>query len=198
MSRDDASAFAALVGRHGGAVLRLARALAPDRAAADALFRETWLAALERLPALGDVPSARTLLFRILCDRARGAAGGRDGGFPAPEPEDGPGAAAVDPGCFDASGAWAEPPRAWSRTPPDVDRIAEAVERLPAGERAVLLLRDVEGLGDAEVCDLLDLAEPRERALLNRARATLCRALAACPGGAREVVEPAATAPGHT
>lgn len=197
MSRDDASAFAALVGRHGGAVLRLARALVRDEAAADALFRETWQAALDALPALASGPSPRTQLFRILCDRARGAAGERGDGFPAQEPDDGPGAAAVDPGSFDASGAWAEPPRLWARTPPDVDRIAAAVEELPTRERAVLLLRDVEGLGDAEVCDLLGLAESRERSLLNRARATVCRALAACPGGSREALGPPASAPGH-
>ena len=45
-------------------------------------------------------------------------------------------------------------------------------------QRRVVTLRDVEGFGADEVCDLLDLSEGNQRVLLHRARTKLRQALA--------------------
>jgi RNA polymerase sigma-70 factor (ECF subfamily) len=191
--RGDESAFAALLDRHGGSLLRLARALAPDRGEAERLARETWLCALDALSAAGARSSLRALLFRILCERAGAGTSEGSGGQLVPEPDGDPAAPAVEAGRFDGSGAWADPPRRWAGRAPGGDglpreataELAAAVEALPRGERAVLILRDLEGLADAEVCELLCLGEPRERTLLRRARGRVYRAMEARLAGPR-------------
>jgi RNA polymerase sigma factor (sigma-70 family) len=55
--------------------------------------------------------------------------------------------------------------------------IVRTIERLPPSQRAVLSLRDLEGLGADEVCNALDLTETNGRVLLHRARAKVRAAL---------------------
>ncbi len=45
----DRSAFAGLVGRHGGALLRFARVFVRDEAVAEEVVQDTWVAVLEGL-----------------------------------------------------------------------------------------------------------------------------------------------------
>jgi RNA polymerase sigma-70 factor (ECF subfamily) len=78
-------------------------------------------------------------------------------------------------------GHWAIKPEAW---PEDAllaaetrERIAEAIEALPATQRAVITLRDVEGWDGAEVCNALGLTETNQRVLLHRARSKVRGAL---------------------
>jgi RNA polymerase sigma-70 factor (ECF subfamily) len=78
-------------------------------------------------------------------------------------------------------GGWAVPPRELPE-----DRllaaetravIAAAIEKLPATQRAVISLRDVEGWSSDEVRNALDLSEVNQRVLLHRARAKVRQAL---------------------
>jgi RNA polymerase sigma-70 factor, ECF subfamily len=55
--------------------------------------------------------------------------------------------------------------------------VERAVDRLPPAQRAVLVLRDVEGLSAAEACRLLELSEGNQRVLLHRARSKVRAAL---------------------
>ena len=55
--------------------------------------------------------------------------------------------------------------------------IANAIEALPANQRAVISLRDVEGWSSEEVRNALDLSEVNQRVLLHRARARVRQAL---------------------
>ena len=96
---------------------------------------------------------------------------------------------AVDPDRFLPAGQrwaghWASPPASWREVPEDVllsqETIAEverAVGALPATQRAVLILRDVEGLTAAEACQLLGLTEGNQRVLLHRGRSKVRAAL---------------------
>lgn len=52
-----------------------------------------------------------------------------------------------------------------------------AIETLPASQRAVISLRDVEGWSSEEVCDLLEISEGNQRVLLHRARSKVREAL---------------------
>ena len=56
-------------------------------------------------------------------------------------------------------------------------RLAEAIEALPATQRAVISLRDIEGWSSEEVRNALDLSETNQRVLLHRARAKVREAL---------------------
>ena len=56
-------------------------------------------------------------------------------------------------------------------------RLAEAIEALPATQRAVISLRDIEGWSSEEVRNALDLSETNQRVLLHRARCKVRAAL---------------------
>ncbi len=71
-------------------------------------------------------------------------------------------------------GGWAAPPRG---VPEERllarearERIETAIAALPPNQRAVITLRDVEGLSAEEACNVLGLSETNQRVLLHRAR----------------------------
>lgn len=85
---------------------------------------------------------------------------------------------------FDAEGRHAEPVSDWSREPDDAAMaglLKRAIERglreLPADYRAVVLLRDVEGLPTEEVAGILGLIIPAVKSRVHRARLFLRRTL---------------------
>jgi RNA polymerase sigma-70 factor (ECF subfamily) len=57
------------------------------------------------------------------------------------------------------------------------ERVRAAVESLPANQRTVITLRDVEGWQPAEVCAALEISEANQRVLLHRARGKVRQAL---------------------
>jgi RNA polymerase sigma-70 factor (ECF subfamily) len=119
----------------------------------------------------------KTWLFRILVYRAR-TAGAHEPRTTQLEPDD------VLEGRFGPSGAWAQPPEPWadaidSRITADkiVRRIKDCLPLLPATQRQVFTLRDIEEVGAADVCELLGLSEGNQRVLLHRARSRVRRIL---------------------
>ncbi len=55
--------------------------------------------------------------------------------------------------------------------------IWSALDELPVRQRRVVALRDLEGMGSTEVCDLLDITEANQRVLLHRGRSRMREAL---------------------
>lgn len=186
MLEGDEAAFLALLDRHGGSLLRLALSFIPTRAVAEEVVQETWVAVLERLPAFENRSSLKTWLYRILANRARtrGSRERRSVPFSAFETDERP-SSVVDPARFKPDHRWREPPRFWHDDTPEkilsrreaLECLEAAIERLPASQRTVVLLRDVEGLSSEEVCSVLDLSETNQRVLIHRARAKLRAAL---------------------
>ena len=185
----DEEAFADVVREWHAGLLRVARIFTPSRAVAEEVVQETWLRVLGALDRFEGRSSLKTWVFRILVNTAKTRAQreGRSIPFsalqdPARVPE-----AAVEPERFLADdhphhpGGWASPPR---ELPEDRliaaetrELIAQAIEALPANQRAVISLRDVEGWSSDEVRNALDLSEVNQRVLLHRARARVRQAL---------------------
>jgi RNA polymerase sigma-70 factor (ECF subfamily) len=174
----DEAAFAALVTAHHNSLLRLARTFVSDRGAAEDVVQETWVGVLKGLKTFERRASLKTWIFRILVNRARtrGTRDGRTLTFSALQDPEGTDADLLDR--FSADGRWAQPPSLWQEQDPEdlllraetVDCIDDAIARLPPNQRAVVTLRDVEGIEAEDVCNILAISETNQRVLLHRAR----------------------------
>jgi RNA polymerase sigma-70 factor (ECF subfamily) len=186
----DPAAFETLIERHHATMVRVASLFVRDRALAEEVAQETWLAVLERIDCFEERSSLKTWIFRILTNRAKtraqregrsvplSALGVADQSEPAVDPDRflGPG----DP----EPGAWASPPRSWETLPEErllsqetLSLVAEAIEALPPAQREVIRLRDVEGWSADEVVEALGITDGNQRVLLHRARSKVRQAL---------------------
>jgi len=187
LRRGDRAAFAALVERHGGALLRFALTFVHSRAVAEEVVQDTWLAALDGLAAFEGRSSLRSWLFTILANKARTRAirERRSVPFSALGPADEGAEPSVPPDRFDRDGAWRDAPSAWSDEDPERlalraetgAAIEAAIAALPPAQRAVITLRDVEGVETEAICELLGLTVTNQRVLLHRARTAVRLAL---------------------
>ena len=185
----DEAAFLALVRTHNSSMVRVAQIYVGSRAIAEEVAQEAWLGAIKGLDRFEGRSSVKTWLFRIVTNiaKTRAVREGRTIPFSAlrnpgnvPEP-------AVEPERFRAHddprwpGHWAVKPQEWPEerllAGETLSLVMEAIERLPASQRAVITLRDVEGWSSEEVCNALELTETNQRVLLHRARAKVRKAL---------------------
>jgi RNA polymerase sigma-70 factor (ECF subfamily) len=179
----DEAAFAALIDKYGPSLLRLASLYVPSRSVAEEVVQETWLAVLTGLERFEGRSSLKTWLFRILTNKAktRGQRESRIRPFSSFAADGDEGVTAVDVDRFARDGHWVEPPRGVPEErllAGETRRVVEeAIAALPPNQRAVITLRDVEGLPAGEACNVLGLSETNQRVLLHRARAKVRAAL---------------------
>jgi RNA polymerase sigma-70 factor (ECF subfamily) len=184
------AAFAWLLDRYGAALQRVARTFVSTPGSADEVVQDTWLAVITGIDRFEGRSTLKTWIFRILMNQARtrGVKDHRSVPFGDLADDDGAGPAFA-PDRFRAglsvwSGHWIFPPAPWEEEPgarlqsaETLEVIRRAIAELPERQRAVLVLRDVDGWAAAEVCDLLELSEANQRVLLHRARAGVRQAL---------------------
>ena len=187
----DERAFARLVERYHASLVRVARQYVPTREIAEDVAQEAWLGFLRGLDTFEGRSSLRTYLFRIVMNlaRTRGVREARSAPFSSLARDDEPGSS-VDPERFVqapaiGAGHWISPIRPWGGSAEQialsdeaVQTVYDAIAALPELQRTVVTLRDVEGFGAAEACDLLGLSEGNQRVVLHRARTKLRQALA--------------------
>jgi RNA polymerase sigma-70 factor (ECF subfamily) len=188
------SAFTELVDSLHTKLVRFARGFVHDDATAEDVVQEAWVGALSGLGTFEGRSSLSSWIFTITANKAktRAARDARSMPFSALAAAEASGSEyAVSPDRFlDASaqwpGHWARPPASWGDRPEErllqTELSAElfrTVDRLPPAQRAVLLLRDVEGHDASAVCNILDLSETNVRVLLHRARSKVRGALEA-------------------
>jgi RNA polymerase sigma-70 factor (ECF subfamily) len=189
----DETAFITLVERYQSALIRLAQVYVHDKAAAEDVVQETWLAVVRGIERFEGRAALKTWLFRILVNRARTRAA-RDAqslSFASLAGADAElfSEPAVPPARFRAAddplwpGHWLIAPSA-DDLPEDrlladelLERVRAAVAELPPTQQAVVTLRDIDGLSSTEVCQLLGLTEANQRVLLHRGRSRVRAAL---------------------
>jgi RNA polymerase sigma-70 factor (ECF subfamily) len=189
LRQGDRDAFATLVDANSPWMMRIALSHVSTRASAEDAVQEAWLRCLNGLDGFEGRSALKSWLFVIVtnCARRRAERDSRSVPFSElarreaerSEPE------ALEGRFFDDShprwpGGWTSFNRSWESLPEQrllagevSERIESAAARLPEGQRAVFLLRDVEGWGSEEVCNALGISGSNQRVLLHRARHTI-------------------------
>ena len=161
----DEAAFHALVRGHVGAMRAFARRFVGCSFAADDLVQEALIRAFQHLGTLRGVGSLRSWLFRIVV-----RLGSEPQRWTRREPSRGE--AAHERVRELPAGVGDDPVR------PSIerelqDRLAEAMERLPARQRAALHLRAAEGLDYRGIADAMECSVGAARMLVHAARQQL-------------------------
>jgi RNA polymerase sigma-70 factor (ECF subfamily) len=190
--RGDETAFRQLIDRYHPSLIRIATLFVRDYGVAEEVAQETWIGVLRGLDRFEGRSSFRTWVFSILANQARrrGERERRVVPFSAlSQPSDQDAEPAVEPERFlppgnEWAGHWASEPSPWPVNPEAAllatearHEIERAIAALPANQRAVITLRDVEGWDASEVCNVLELTATNQRVLLHRARSRVRRAL---------------------
>ncbi|MFO0586042.1 MAG: RNA polymerase sigma factor [Polyangiaceae bacterium] len=163
----DRAASRAFVDRHKAALYRFADALLRDKALAEDVLQETFLAALRGAATYRAEGTARGWLFTI-ARRAAIRLRPRE----APLPDD------RDIESLGDSAGWGAPDaeqmmEGWQSR----ERVNRALAALPAEDREILLLRDAEGLTGPEAAEVLQVSLAAMKSRLHRARLRMLAAL---------------------
>jgi RNA polymerase sigma-70 factor, ECF subfamily len=187
LKRGDESVFADLVDAYSPGLMRMAQMFVRDRAVAEEVVQETWLAVLRGIDRFEGRSSLKTWIFRILINTAKTRAQreARSIPFSAAAHDD---ESSVDPDRFLGpdhryAGGWMMGPSEWQTPEEELlqgetrEAIMQAIDQLPEAQRAVITLRDVEGFPADEVAAALGITDGNQRVLLHRARSKVRNAI---------------------
>ena len=183
LQQGDAAAFTQMVKAHHDGLVRLARAMLNNGAAADEVVQEGWIRALKGIDGFQGRSSLRTWLFTIVANLARThmRKAGRAPTIPLETTGEYPEASEFAP-----DGHWRRGPIPWHDENPEAllaqrelaGRLGQVLSSLPPQQRAVCTLHDLEGVPMVEICNILAVSESNGRVLLHRARKRLHKAIA--------------------
>jgi RNA polymerase sigma-70 factor (ECF subfamily) len=170
------AAFRCAVARYSGAMLATARAIAGSAHAED-IVQEAWLTVFRQIDSFEGRASFSTWLQRIVMNRAITVLrkSRREASVDLPHNAD------IPADWYTADGHWAKPPPAWHTSSPDelltADELQACLDKhlasMPEAQRAVLVMRDMQGLSFDDICELLQLSAANARVLVHRGRLRL-------------------------
>jgi RNA polymerase sigma-70 factor (ECF subfamily) len=179
LRKGDPEALRLLVERHHAGLVGLAQTIVKNRAAAEDVAQETWLAVIANISRFEGKAALSTWIISILFNKAKTYAK-REGRYAPLAEESDPVSAGenLSASKFDESGHWVDAPRSFDELNPERifagrqmwKHVREMIEQLPPAHKAVLIMRDVEGHDAAETCQILELSPEYQRVILHRAR----------------------------
>lgn len=181
------NAYTLVVSTYQNNLLQVARSIV-GMSIADEVVQDAWIAAFRALPKFERRSSLKTWLIRIVsnCAKTRLRQENRTINFSAlgSADEDSP----VDPSFFDNRGHWQKQVQLWDDASPEIllaseqlkNCIDKAINDLPANQRSVLTLRDLQALEMQDICKILDISESNARVLLHRARSVVRESIDHC------------------
>ena len=192
LRQGEETAFATLVERYHGRLLRFAQSFVSSQAVAEEVVQETWMAVLKGIHRFEGRSSLKTWIFRILQNLAK-TKGTREHRYVSfadissatGQDEDG----GMEPEQFHTSGHftdhWVVTPTTWEENTPErllvskqsLAQIEKAIQTLPSNQQQVIVLRDIEGVDSEEICQILNITSTNQRVLLHRARSKVRRTL---------------------
>jgi RNA polymerase sigma-70 factor (ECF subfamily) len=180
----DEEAFGGLLQRYQGKVYRLAMHLTRNPQDAEEVTQDVFLAVYRKLRDFEDRASFRTWLYRIASNAALMKLRRRRPVVPLAGGMEGP--------AFREDGQFAQAVADWSAYP-EAELLAaerrsvleQAIVTLSPDDQAVVVLRDIEGLSNQEVAEILGTTLLAVKSRLHRARLALRERLAAYFGAGR-------------
>ena len=174
----DREAFGALLRRYQGKVYRLAMNMTRSPQDAEEVTQDVFLAVYRKIGEFDGRAAFSTWLYRVASNAALMKLRGRRSEPHLSIEEEGP--------AFAPDGHFARPVADWSELPEDrllsAERrrvLEQAIDALPPDYKAVVVLRDVEGLSNQEVAEILGATVLAVKSRLHRARLALRERLAA-------------------
>ncbi len=169
--RRDPDAFGQLVERYASSIVSLAYRMVGDRADAEDVAQETFLAAFKALPTFRANASFSTWLYRIAMNKCKDWLRARRAGQGSVESE--------------GEAAWAE--LAVDQVTPErtltqrqiADHLERAIQQLPPLYREAFVLKHVEGLDYEEMEQIVGVNRDTLKMRVYKARTQLCRVLGA-------------------
>jgi RNA polymerase sigma-70 factor, ECF subfamily len=178
LRRRDTSAAESLVATYGDRAYRLAMSITGNAHDAEEVVQDALWNVIRRIETFRGQSAFGSWLYRIVANAAYQKLRGRSRRRAEISFED------LLPS-FHEDGRHAEPIADWSAGADDPSRSTElrlvlqsAMDQLPPDYRSVLMLRDVEGLGNAEVADALGITIASVKSRTHRARMFLRQRLA--------------------
>jgi len=181
------SAYRRLVRRYHGVLVGVASGVIGSRAQAEEVVQDAWIAVYQNIARFEGRSSLASWLYTIVLNRARTRIGKEGRLVALPAVLDGAQGEerAVPASAFKADGHWIDSPRLWDELDPERmvsgrqlwHHVQDAIEALPAGQKAVIILRDMEDRTGEEICALLQITPENQRVLLHRARARIRAAI---------------------
>jgi RNA polymerase sigma-70 factor (ECF subfamily) len=174
----DKSAFELLVREYHQAMQHVAQAIIGE-AQAEESVQEAWISVMRNMPTFEGRSSLKTWLFTIVANEAKSrlrktrttrarreiSLEEQSGGL-------------LDSGRWQTDGHWLEAPAAWHDNSPEMllsheefrHCLDKTLAQLPQDQKAVLTLRDYQGLELEDICNILGLTASNIRVLIHRAR----------------------------
>ncbi len=178
LKRGDGEAFAGLLRRYQGKVYRLAMNMTRNPQDAEEVTQDVFLAVYRKIGDFDGRAAFSTWLYRVASNAALMKLRGRRREPHLSVEEEGP--------TFTPDGHHARPVADWSELPEDqllsTERrrvLEQAIEALPPDYKAVVVLRDIEGLSNQEVAAIVGATVLAVKSRLHRARLALRERLAA-------------------
>jgi RNA polymerase sigma-70 factor (ECF subfamily) len=205
----EAAAYRLLVRRFHASLVRFAASIIGSQAQAEEVVQDAWLAVYAGITRFEGRSSLVTWIFSIVMNRARTRVTreGRLVGLGALMEGTNPGERGVPLSEFRPDGHWVDAPRLWDELDPERivggrqlwEHVQSVIDLLPGGQRAVILLRDMEGRDAEETCAVLEISAENQRVLLHRARSRIRQEIDRLTGAepARRQA-PASRTPGRT
>ncbi len=183
----DERAYRRLIRRFHGSLVGVASSVIGSRAQAEEVVQDAWLAVYSGIGRFEGRSSLASWLFTIVLNRARTRIVRERRLVALPAVLDGIQGEerAVPASQFKADGHWVDPPRLWDELDPERqiggrqlwDHVQAIIQTLPAGQKAVIILRDIEDRTAEEACTLLEISPENQRVLLHRGRARIRAAI---------------------
>jgi len=174
LKRGDAAAFTELVNRHQGKVYQLALKLTRNETDAEDVLQETFLRVYNKIGTFRGDAAFTSWLYRIAANASFAKLGERRKHEHADIDELYP---EIEQGAIPHAEDWSRRPDSVLLGKEALAFLEKAIDELPDDFRVVVLLRDVQGLSNAQVAEILGLTVAAVKSRLHRARLFLRKRL---------------------